>query len=170
MKVDRQTATDRTSWTSCNCNVYEGGMVILGSPVSGDAEWICSDYSDDEEGEDEPQQQLQLGVGVGLRRIGEFPARVRRLRRRYTMMTRRMAAMEYAQDDHDRNIAAVLAQPQLENQDPPHSGERKGTGAETSEFYNIKNDYDELESKRPRLGSCHGSVIAIQLFGGLKTL
>ena len=169
MEVDRQTATDRTSWTSCSCKVSEGGMVILGGAVSDDAEWICSDYSDDDEGEDETQQQ-QLGVGIGLRRIGEFPARVRRLRRRYTMMTRRMAAMKYAQDDHDTNVTMVLAQPQLEIQDPPRSGERKRTGAETSESYNIKNDYDELESERPRLGSCHGSVLAIQLFGGLKTL
>jgi hypothetical protein len=160
-EVDRQTATDRTSRTSCNCNnkASEGNLAILGdsdtSTVSDDGDWMHSDYSDNGDGdEDEDEAQPQFGVGVGPSRDGKFPPRVRLLRRRYLLMNRH--------DDHDSKGTAALARPWQIYQDPPCSG-RKRTDTETAtvtskDLYdrNCNNDHLDDESattKRRRLGS-----------------
>lgn len=201
-EVDRQTATDsdsdRTSRINCNCKASRGKMAILGdtSMVSDDDnDWIHSDYSHDDDDEDEGdgegevQRQPELGVGVvgPSRRNGEFPPRIRWLRKNlhlHLLMTRRRmeAAMKCAlwrrDDDHDGTgkvtavpaVQLARAQIQLEDSPPWHSGKRERNDTETetafvrSESYNRNsNDNDDLDEsttsrKRQRLGSCHGTT------------
>jgi hypothetical protein len=161
-EVDRQTATDRTSRTSCNwnCKASEGKLAILSdsdtSTVSDDGDWIHSDYSDnDDEDGDEDEAQRQLGVRVGPSRYGEFPPRVRLLRRRYLLMNRH--------DDHDGKVTPALARSWQIPQDSPCSGrKRKETEmTATSESYDRNCNNDDLDdesatTKRQRLGSRHG--------------
>ena len=157
-------------------------MVILGdtSTVSDDdSDWIPSDYSHDDEDEDEDgphwQRQPELGVGVVdlSRRNGEFPPRVRWLRRKHLlhllMTRRRMEAMKCAahgggwhDDDHDGSgkvatmPAVQLARPQIQDSPPRRCGKRKWNDTDTdtdtdtapvvrSESYNRNsNDNDNL--------------------------
>lgn len=182
-EVDRQTATDtsdrtsRAAATSRNCNCKPSGekMAILGDTrtVSSDGDWIHSDCSD----EDEAEWQPELGVrGVGPARTrtrtrnGEFPPRVRWLRRKqlHRLITQRMAVTKCAHWHHDDHGAGkVTARPQIQLEDsPPHSRKRKRDDAETtvkavarSESHDrISTDNDGLggESTRKlqRFGSC----------------
>ena len=146
-------------------------MAILGDTrtVSSDGDWIHSDYSD----EDEAEWQPGLGVrGVGPTRTrtrtrnGEFPPRVRWLRRKHLhrLITQRMAVTKCAQWHHDDHGAGkVTAKPQIQLEDsPPRSGKRKRDDAETtvSESHDHNStDNDGLggESTRKlqRFRSCH---------------
>jgi hypothetical protein len=196
-EVDRQAATDsdsdKTSRTNCNCKASRGKMAILSdtSTVSDeDGDWIHSDYShdDDDEDEDEAQRQPELGVEVvgPSRRNGEFPPRIRWLRKNlhlHLLMTRRrMATMKCAlwrhNDDRDGTgkvtavpaVQLARAQIQLEGSPPRHSRKRKRNDTETetalvrSKSYNRNSsDNDDLDEsttsrKRQRLGSCHGTT------------
>jgi hypothetical protein len=161
-------------------------MAILGdtSTVSDDGhgDWIHSDYSDDDndDEEEEAQRQPELGVEVGPSRNGEFPPRVRWLRRKHLhhlkmTRTRRMAVTkcEHWRHDHHHDAGKITAAPpvqlarpqQIQDSPPPRSGKRKRNDAETetaivrSESYNrsrnSNDDLDESTRKRQRLGSCH---------------
>ncbi len=164
--------TDRTHRTSCNWNCKASGRTIAllcGTAVSDDDDWIYSDYSDDDELEDEaPQQQLGLGVGISPgRRNGEFPPRVRWLRRRHFLVTRRMATMKHAQpvQDGKDTVVSVLARPQTHWKDSSRSGKRKRTGTEIaetaeSELHHGRDDSDG--SIRKRRGLQVGSSAIIQ--------
>jgi hypothetical protein len=162
-EVDRQTATDRTSRTSCNCDckASEGKLAILGdsdtSTVSDDSDWIHSDCSDNDLDEDEAQRQL--GVRVGPNRNREFPPRVRLLRRRYLLMNRH--------DDHGGKVTAALERPWQIHQDSPCPGRKRKrndtemtTAMSKSKSYD-RNSNDDLDdesttTKRQRLGSRYG--------------
>lgn len=167
-EIDRQTATDGTSWTSCNCNckASEGKLAMLSdsdaSTVSDDGDWIHSDYSDD----DEDEALRQLGVGVGPSRNGEFPPRVRLLRSKYLLMKRHY--------DHDRKVTAARARSWKIHPDPPCSAagrkrkrndtEMAATETSESESHDRNCNNDDLDegsttSKRPRqrLRSRHAS-------------
>jgi hypothetical protein len=85
--------------------------MLDGGVSDGGGDWIHSDYRD----EDEAQQ---LGVGVG--RVGEYPPRVRWLRKR-RLMTLRMTVKCAQQDSR-----TVLARPQIRDPYPPRSGKRNG--------------------------------------------
>ena len=166
------------------------------STVSDDGDWIHSDCSDSDEDEDEDEDEAQqgqekeqgLGVRVGPSQNGEFPPRVRRLRRIqkyfHLLMMQRMAAMNCAHchwwcDEHDDGkITVVLAGRQI--QDSPSllplssSGKRKRDDTErivmASELHNRNSnnngdDFDESTTrKRQRLESCHnvGTSAVIQ--------
>jgi hypothetical protein len=88
---------------------------ILGGAVS---DWIHSDHSD----EDEAQQPAGAG------QIGEYPPRIRWLRKRH-LMTLRMT--EKCAQQHDSRMM-VLAGTQIRVRDPPRSRKRNGLRTSTS--------------------------------------
>lgn len=201
-RVDRQKATYMTSRTSCNCKVSEGTVTKLGDTIStvSDDGADCSDNDVDGDGDEtqqEQEQEQELGVGVGPSRDGEFPPRVRRLRRLrkhlHLLMTQRMAAMSCVRchwqcgEHDDGKITVVLAGPQIQDSPslplpPPRFGKRKRDDTErimvASELHNTNtntngDDFDESTTrKRQRLGSYHNAgtsavIQRVEDIGGL---
>jgi hypothetical protein len=156
-------------------------MAILGdsdtSTVSDDGDWIHSksDYSD----VDVDEAQRHLEVGVDLSRNGEFPPRVRWLRRKHLhlLMKRRMAAVKCAhrRHDHDGKVTQIQVSPRSRKR----KNDTETRTAMTSESTHDRSGNDDLDDestsrKRQRLGSsCHGSVpetIIQRVDGGLGGL
>lgn len=183
LRHDESDETSRTGTNSCNCKASGGKMAILGdtsmvSDGDDDGDRIHSEYSDEDEDDHEARWQLELGAP----RDGEFPARVRWLRRKrllHLLMTRGVTTMKRAHwrhndddgDDLDNagKVTAVpamqLARPQIQDSPPRRSGKRKRNDTDTdtdtdtettivwSESYNrYSDDNDDLEDESTTSG------------------